>query len=148
MEGQESFSCCSWWSHSNLDLVRANGIPFAYFGLPLAYLVSCSHFPLVQCYSFDYQVRPLSSILFPLVWRIRLKFDFSIIVDCRSTPHIPQVSIPEKLAVDVALSLRYEINRGLAALREIASGRDLKKFLVVCNIFNIEYLYIFLFFVF
>ncbi|XP_074578220.1 reticulon-like protein B2 [Curcuma longa] len=49
----------------------------------------------------------------------------------KSTPHIPEVSIPEKLAVDIALSMRYEINCGLSALREIASGRDLKKFLAV-----------------
>lgn len=52
----------------------------------------------------------------------------------RSPPHIPEVSIPEELTVDIALSLRYEINRGLAVLREIASGRDLKKFLSVCLI--------------
>lgn len=50
---------------------------------------------------------------------------------CRSPPHIPEVSIPEDVAVSVALSLRYEINRGFAVLRDIASGRDLKKFLMV-----------------
>ncbi|KAG0454672.1 hypothetical protein HPP92_023634 [Vanilla planifolia] len=49
----------------------------------------------------------------------------------KSPPHIPQVSIPEDLAVNVALSLRFEINRALASLREIALGRDLKKFLSV-----------------
>jgi len=49
----------------------------------------------------------------------------------KSPPHIPEVSIPEDLTMNVALSLRYEINRGLAVLREIASGHELKKFLVV-----------------
>lgn len=49
----------------------------------------------------------------------------------KSSPHIPVVSIPEDLTVDIALALRYEINRGFAILREIASGRDLKKFLIV-----------------
>ncbi|KAG0498134.1 hypothetical protein HPP92_002825 [Vanilla planifolia] len=49
----------------------------------------------------------------------------------KSPPHIPQVIVPEDLAVNIALSLRFEINRLLATLREIASGRDLKKFLVV-----------------
>ncbi|KAG6494000.1 hypothetical protein ZIOFF_049013 [Zingiber officinale] len=49
----------------------------------------------------------------------------------KSRPHIPEVSIPEDLTVKIALSLRYEINRSLAVLREIALGRDLKKFLTV-----------------
>ncbi|RRT72970.1 hypothetical protein B296_00020147 [Ensete ventricosum] len=41
------------------------------------------------------------------------------------------VIIPEDLSVNIALSLRYEINRGFAVLREIATGRDVKKFLAV-----------------
>ncbi|KAJ6811842.1 reticulon-like protein B4 [Iris pallida] len=49
----------------------------------------------------------------------------------KSPPHIPQVSIPEDLTVNIALALRYEINRAFAVLREIASGHDLKKFLAV-----------------
>lgn len=50
----------------------------------------------------------------------------------RSPPNIPVVSVPEDVAVNIALSLRYQINRGFAALRDIALGRDLKKFLAVC----------------
>uniref|UniRef100_A0A8R7RAV9 Reticulon-like protein n=1 Tax=Triticum urartu TaxID=4572 RepID=A0A8R7RAV9_TRIUA len=46
-------------------------------------------------------------------------------------PNIPEVKIPEDLAVNVARSLRYEINRGFASLRAIGQGRDLKKFLIV-----------------
>ncbi|CAD6271509.1 unnamed protein product [Miscanthus lutarioriparius] len=49
----------------------------------------------------------------------------------KSPPNIPEVKIPEDLAVNVARSLRYEINRGLASLREIGQGHDLKKFLIV-----------------
>uniref|UniRef100_A0ACD5U0J1 Uncharacterized protein n=1 Tax=Avena sativa TaxID=4498 RepID=A0ACD5U0J1_AVESA len=49
----------------------------------------------------------------------------------KSPPNIPEVKIPEDLAVNVARSLRYEINRGFASLRAIGQGRDLKKFLIV-----------------
>ncbi|CAN6332339.1 unnamed protein product [Urochloa humidicola] len=49
----------------------------------------------------------------------------------KSPPNIPEVKIPEDLAVNVARSLRYEINRGLATLREIGQAHDLKKFLIV-----------------
>ncbi|KAM0938413.1 hypothetical protein DsansV1_C23g0177961 [Dioscorea sansibarensis] len=49
----------------------------------------------------------------------------------KAPPHIPEVKIPEDLVVNIALSLRYELNKGFAALRDVASGRDLKKFLAV-----------------
>ncbi|XP_010925814.1 reticulon-like protein B2 [Elaeis guineensis] len=49
----------------------------------------------------------------------------------KAPPRILEVSIPKDLAVNVALSLRYEINRAIAVLREITSGQDLKKFLAV-----------------
>ncbi|KAH9646718.1 reticulon-like protein [Citrus sinensis] len=48
-----------------------------------------------------------------------------------SPPEIPVVTLPEKFVLEFASALRYEINRALAVLREIASGRDLKKFLGV-----------------
>ena len=53
---------------------------------------------------------------------------------CRSAPHIPQVVIPEEPVMKCASALRIEINRGFAVLRDIASGKDLKKFLSVCSI--------------
>lgn len=53
---------------------------------------------------------------------------------CRSAPHIPQVIIPEEPVVKVATEVRVEINRGFAVLRDIASGKDLKKFLSVITI--------------
>ncbi|CAL9049593.1 unnamed protein product [Musa banksii] len=49
----------------------------------------------------------------------------------KSPPNIPVVSVPQVVAVNIALSIRYQINRGFAALRDIALGRDLKKFLAV-----------------
>lgn len=49
----------------------------------------------------------------------------------RSPPKIPEVHIPEEPILQLASGLRIEINRGLSSLREIASGRDLKKFLCV-----------------
>ncbi|EAY98759.1 hypothetical protein OsI_20691 [Oryza sativa Indica Group] len=49
----------------------------------------------------------------------------------KSPPNIPEVKIPEDLAVNVARSVRFEINRGFATLREIGLGHDLKKFLIV-----------------
>lgn len=50
----------------------------------------------------------------------------------RPPPQIPDLKIPEKPVLEFASALTYEINRGLTVLREIASGRDLKKFLGVC----------------
>ncbi|KAK4748623.1 hypothetical protein SAY87_015209 [Trapa incisa] len=49
----------------------------------------------------------------------------------KSPPHIPKVSIPEEPLLQFVSVLRLEINRAAAVLREIASGRDLKKFLAV-----------------
>uniref|UniRef100_A0A0A9HIJ2 Reticulon-like protein n=1 Tax=Arundo donax TaxID=35708 RepID=A0A0A9HIJ2_ARUDO len=49
----------------------------------------------------------------------------------KSPPRIPEVIISEDLVVNIALSTRYEINRAFANLRQIALGRDIKKFLMV-----------------
>ncbi|KAL7203296.1 hypothetical protein ACSBR2_016565 [Camellia fascicularis] len=49
----------------------------------------------------------------------------------KSSPHIPEVQLPEEPFLEVASALRIEINRALAVLRDIASGKDLKKFLGV-----------------
>ncbi|KAK4790335.1 hypothetical protein SAY86_017639 [Trapa natans] len=49
----------------------------------------------------------------------------------KSPPHIPDVAMPEKCVLEVVSALRYEINGGLAILREVASGRDVKQFLAV-----------------
>ncbi|EXB52694.1 Reticulon-like protein [Morus notabilis] len=49
----------------------------------------------------------------------------------KSPPRIPEVHIPEDPFLQVVSALTIEINQGFAALRSIASGRDLKKFLIV-----------------
>ncbi|XAR55104.1 hypothetical protein NMG60_11030497 [Bertholletia excelsa] len=49
----------------------------------------------------------------------------------KSPPHIPEVHIPEKPVLEFAEALTIEINCAFVVLREIASGRDLKKFLAV-----------------
>ncbi|XP_076891707.1 reticulon-like protein B1 [Bidens hawaiensis] len=49
----------------------------------------------------------------------------------KSPPKIPEVSIPEKPVLEIVSSLRIEINRGFASIHDIASGKDLKKFLSV-----------------
>ncbi|KAI9110025.1 hypothetical protein K1719_019066 [Acacia pycnantha] len=49
----------------------------------------------------------------------------------KTAPRIPEVHLPEEPFVQFAAALRIEINRGFAVLRNIASGRDLKKFLIV-----------------
>ncbi|KAL1195568.1 Reticulon-like protein B4 [Cardamine amara subsp. amara] len=49
----------------------------------------------------------------------------------KATPHIPEVHIPEDPVLHFVSGLRIEINRGFTVLRNIASGRDLKKFILV-----------------
>ncbi|PHT40723.1 Reticulon-like protein B4 [Capsicum baccatum] len=44
-------------------------------------------------------------------------------------PHIPEVYLPEKSILDIVSALSIEINHALYVLREIATGRDLKKLL-------------------
>lgn len=49
----------------------------------------------------------------------------------RKRPHIPEVQLPEEPILEIASALSIEINRALSMLREIATGKDLKKFLAV-----------------
>lgn len=49
----------------------------------------------------------------------------------KSPPHIPEVNIPENVVREIASVLRFEVNRAFTILRDIASGKDLKKFLAV-----------------
>lgn len=59
--------------------------------------------------------------------------DCLIISLCRSPPRIPEVSVPEEPVLQFASDVRITINQGFSVLREIATGRDLKKFLCVCS---------------
>ncbi|XP_058110802.1 reticulon-like protein B5 isoform X2 [Magnolia sinica] len=49
----------------------------------------------------------------------------------KSPPKLPEVILPEDLFMSIALSLRHEMNNAFATFREIASGRDFRKFLMV-----------------
>ncbi|KAI4370118.1 hypothetical protein MLD38_018499 [Melastoma candidum] len=51
----------------------------------------------------------------------------------KKPPRIPEVSIPEQSVRQFVSMLRFEINRSIALLREIALGRDIKKFLLVVS---------------
>ncbi|OAY58819.1 hypothetical protein MANES_02G209200v8 [Manihot esculenta] len=48
-----------------------------------------------------------------------------------SPPEFPKVTLPEHLFVNILLCLRAEINKAFITLRDVASGKDLKKFLSV-----------------
>ncbi|RZB51793.1 Reticulon-like protein B1, partial [Glycine soja] len=52
----------------------------------------------------------------------------------KSPPRIPEFHLPEEPFLQVVSALRIEINGGFAVLHSIGSGRDLTKFLVVCNL--------------
>lgn len=49
----------------------------------------------------------------------------------KSQPKIPNISIPEEPFMQIVAAARIEINQGFAAIQDIASGKDLKKFLLV-----------------
>ncbi|KAI4340901.1 hypothetical protein MLD38_025695 [Melastoma candidum] len=49
----------------------------------------------------------------------------------KAPPRIPKVNLQEKCVVEMASALRYEANRGLAILKDVGSGRELKELLVV-----------------
>ncbi|CAM8879531.1 hypothetical protein QQ045_020899 [Rhodiola kirilowii] len=49
----------------------------------------------------------------------------------KSPPSIPKLHIPEDTIKEITSAVRSEINHGLTILRDIASGKDLKKFLVI-----------------
>ncbi|KAK2650192.1 hypothetical protein Ddye_017681 [Dipteronia dyeriana] len=49
----------------------------------------------------------------------------------KKPPHIPKVHLPEEPFLQIVSALTIEINRALVVLRSIASGRELKKFLIV-----------------
>ncbi|KAL9265087.1 Reticulon-like protein [Drosera capensis] len=49
----------------------------------------------------------------------------------KAPPRIPDVQIPEKAVLEFVSVLRLEINNSIALLRQIATGKELKKFLAV-----------------
>lgn len=51
----------------------------------------------------------------------------------RSSSEIPRLVLPDELFVNIAVTLSAEINRFLGFLQYVASGRNLKQFLMVCS---------------
>ncbi|XP_071732223.1 reticulon-like protein B5 [Rutidosis leptorrhynchoides] len=59
----------------------------------------------------------------------------------KSPPKFPDVALPEDIVLGVANAFRLEINRALAVLKSIASGKDLKTFLgVVAGLWGLSIL--------
>ncbi|CAN1300489.1 Reticulon-like protein B1, partial [Linum perenne] len=65
------------------------------------------------------------------LWSNACTFINKVSLLSRSPPRIPEVHIPEDPVLQLVSALRIEINRGLGSIRDIASGKELKKFLVV-----------------
>ncbi|KAF2290333.1 hypothetical protein P3X46_028125 [Hevea brasiliensis] len=51
-----------------------------------------------------------------------------------SPPEFPKITVPEHLLVNFLLWVRAELNRAFITLRDVASGKDLKKFLSVIGL--------------
>ncbi|GAB4834490.1 Reticulon-like protein B2 [Ancistrocladus abbreviatus] len=80
---------------------------------------------------FDYQLLTfISHLLIVTLAGLFLWSNASSFIK-KAPPRIPEVHIPDGPILQFASSLTYELNRGIAILRDIASGRDLKKFLSV-----------------
>lgn len=80
---------------------------------------------------FEYHLLTLVCHLLMLTITVLFLWSNASTIFKKTPPKIPEVRIPEGPVLEFASSLRYEINRGLASLHEIASGKDLKKFLAV-----------------
>ncbi|GAU32333.1 hypothetical protein TSUD_43750 [Trifolium subterraneum] len=52
----------------------------------------------------------------------------------KSPMQIPNISIPQESIIEAVTVLRIEINRGFTILREIGTGRDIRKFLTVVGV--------------
>lgn len=59
------------------------------------------------------------------------KWPLSFCLD-REPARVPRLVIPEELFVNIATAAGAELNRGLRFLQDVASGRNLKQFLIVC----------------
>lgn len=134
MEKQEDFCWRAWFCHCYLGSFWIDWIPLAHFSMPCPNTGSGSPFPVVKCIQL-YQQVSLSVFLTLLLFNLKLSNTWCY-VPCviRSPPNFPEVILPEDIVLGVAAALRIEINRALAILRDIAAGKDLKKFLAVCLI--------------
>lgn len=81
-------------------------------------------FELLECHLLTFISRSLILALGLLfLWSNAHTFIY------KSPPRIPVVQLPADPFLEFASALRAEINCGFALLRDIATGRDLKKFL-------------------
>ncbi|KAA8520692.1 hypothetical protein F0562_015036 [Nyssa sinensis] len=79
----------------------------------------------------EYHLLPLVCHVFILLLALLFLWSNASTFIKKSPPHIPEFHLPEDPVLQVASALRIEINRALAVLRHIASGKDLKTFLAV-----------------
>ncbi|CAK9328812.1 unnamed protein product [Citrullus colocynthis] len=79
----------------------------------------------------QYHLLPILCYAFMLVIALLFLWSNAHIFIYKSPPHLPEVSIKEEPLLQVASAARIEINRAIGMLRDIASGRDVKKFLAV-----------------
>lgn len=100
--------------------------------MPCAYPSSDFLFLMVECIHLVQKVRCLSFHQTLVIQSLMLS---NLLVQyfymTRSPPTIPEVRLPEDVALGVASALRIEINGALAFLHGIAAGKDVKKFVIV-----------------
>lgn len=79
----------------------------------------------------EYHLLPLICYALILVVALLFLWSNAHIFIYKSPPHLPEVRIKDEPFLQVASAARTMINRAIAMLGDIASGRDVKKFLAV-----------------
>ncbi|KAG1371453.1 reticulon-like protein B1 [Cocos nucifera] len=75
----------------------------------------------------------LTFICHSLIFLLALSFIWSIAASFvnRSPPKFPEVILPEDMFLSIAHAVRYQINEAFATFIYVASGKDLKQFVMV-----------------
>ncbi|XP_022147229.1 reticulon-like protein B2 isoform X2 [Momordica charantia] len=79
----------------------------------------------------EYHLLPFLCYALMLVLALLFLWSNAHILIYKGPPHLPNVHVREEPFMQVASAARIEINRAIAILRDIASGRDVKKFIAV-----------------
>ncbi|XP_023514697.1 reticulon-like protein B1 [Cucurbita pepo subsp. pepo] len=79
----------------------------------------------------EYHLLPLICYALILVVALLFLWSNAHIFIYKTPPHLPEVRIKDEPFLQVASAARTMINRAIATLGDIASGRDVKKFLAV-----------------